>query len=120
MIVAILDTSHFQFVTLATNRRGARAIMGCAWNRHREQTGADTFTFWEDAVQYHEIQEGECLRDGECIFRADGPTTSSPEGCGDCIHHGPSNDGTMPEDHWCNLKLDFAIKRCKWYKAGGQ
>ncbi len=70
MYIAICDTSSFEWVALGNSEDEAQIAMIEAWHLHEEQyekaTGQtiDMVGDYFDAINVHEIQPGQCLRDG--------------------------------------------------------
>jgi hypothetical protein len=68
MVVATLETSNFDFVTLAADEKSARDQLKLAWSRHRRETGATgNWSEFEDGVHIHEMKPGDVMRDGFII-----------------------------------------------------
>lgn len=73
LVLATVDSSHFEFQALARSRAQAEKALLAAWvNHRRDYPGAqvDLMQRWIDdgEAQFHEIAVGGVLRDGETIL----------------------------------------------------
>ena len=68
MIIATLDTAHFNFIAMGVDVESARDALARGWDVHRTQSDKPVvdLRFFEDDIRYIDISAGDCVRDYGC------------------------------------------------------